>query len=82
MAEPKTVVVRVCGGDALVRWVVGATRTVAYITTAVGAEAVRAGREPEVVIGFPRSDVFLAPSVGVISDGDRPDWSGLEPFFP
>ena len=81
MTEPEMVVVRVFGGSALVRWLIGTTETVGYITTASGADAVRAGTEPVAVVGFPRSDVFRAERATLVRDGDHPDWDTLAPRF-
>jgi hypothetical protein len=52
------VVIKDFSGDLLIRWMVGRTGRVAYVTDDDGAAAVKAGLTPEYVVGFPLSDVY------------------------
>jgi hypothetical protein len=78
---PERVVIKGFNGVALVRWLVGVLPTVAKITNDDGAEAVRTGRSPEFVVGFPLFDVFVWDVDTGIKDGDKPNWSQFRPKF-
>jgi hypothetical protein len=81
LIEPEIVVVKAFGGQALVRWLVGLTQSVAEITDDAGAQAVRDGRRPIASVGFRRSDVFVADPVTRIRDGDYPNWDTMSHRF-
>ncbi|CAN5666375.1 hypothetical protein BH24ACI5_BH24ACI5_17130 [soil metagenome] len=74
----ESVVIRALGGVAAVRWLVGATERVAYVTNRRGFESVRAGGEPQHTVGVPLLDVFI--DEGSVSDGQVPDWTALKAF--
>jgi hypothetical protein len=77
--NPETVIVRGLGGLAAIRWMIGTTERVAYITNAAGREAVKLGAEPSAVVGVPLADVFKANPD--IKDDECPNWERLEPRF-
>jgi hypothetical protein len=77
---PETVVVRSFMGRSVTRWLIGTVGHLAQITDAAGAAKVRAGIQPERVLGFPLSDVFRPTDVS-ISDGDSPNWEEMTPRF-
>jgi hypothetical protein len=78
---PERVVIKGFNEIALVRWMVGVLPTVAEITNDAGAEAIRSGRSPEFVVGFPLFDVFSWSEHTGIKDGDKPNWSEFRPKF-
>jgi hypothetical protein len=79
--SPQRVVIKGFNGVALVRWLVDVLPNVAAITNDEGVEAIKKGRKPEFIVGFPLMDVFILEDDVSIDDGDKPNWSKFRPKF-
>ena len=72
------VIVRDIHGLPLVRHLVSATETTAYITDHQGLTELRELGHTMRQIGFPRSDVFQYDEIVVVKENQIVDWEELE----
>jgi len=78
---PEVVAVKDFKGRLLIRWLVGTTPDVAYVTDKQGASAVEAGAEAAYTVGFPLADVYYQlPSIRT-PEGKEPEWALFRPRF-
>ncbi len=79
----KLVIVRAYGQKPLIRAILAVLQEGALVCMPEDAEAIRAGRKPEPMLGFPKKDLFRYDGAvaGLIAKGTAVDWAKLTPLM-